>query len=101
MNRNLYLGCFMVLVTSSFLHAQDAELNGSVRDWSGSVIPKADVRIVNKGTGASRTTQTNGAGLYVLQSLLPGALPGGNQRRRVQEIPAHRSGVARGSESDP
>ena len=73
MNRNLYLGCFMVLVTSPFLHAQDAELNGSVRDSSGSVIPKADVRIVNKGTGASRTTQTNGAGLYVLQSLLPGA----------------------------
>jgi len=73
MNRNLYLGCFMVLVTSPFLHAQDAELNGSVRDSSGSVIPKADVRIVNKGTGAGRTTQTNGAGLYVLQSLLPGA----------------------------
>jgi len=40
MNRNLYLGCFMVLVTSPFLHAQDAELNGSVRDSSDPSFPK-------------------------------------------------------------
>ena len=60
MHRNVSLGCFIALMISPFAQAQDAELNGSVRDSSGSVIPKADVRILNKGTGGSRTTQTNG-----------------------------------------
>ncbi len=63
----------IALLMAPLAWAQEAELNGSVRDSSGAVIPDAAVRALNKGTGINRTTRTNAAGLYVLQSLQPGA----------------------------
>jgi len=65
--------CFFALLITPVALAQEAELNGAVRDTSGAVVPNAEVRALNKGTGTNRTTKTNEAGLYVLQSLQPGA----------------------------
>lgn len=64
---------FIALLLAPLAWAQDAELNGSVRDPTGAVVPNAEVRALNKGTGTNRTTKTNDSGLYVLQSLQPGA----------------------------
>ena len=42
MNRNLYLGSFMALIISPFLHAQDAELQQQV--WENSdVLPDTSI----------------------------------------------------------
>jgi len=65
--------CLIALLATPLALAQEAELNGSVRDQSGAVVPNAAVRALNKGTGINRTTKTNDSGLYVLQSLQPGA----------------------------
>ena len=65
--------CLIALLATPLALAQEAELNGSVRDQSGAVVINAAVRALNKGTGINRTTKTNDSGLYVLQSLQPGA----------------------------
>src|SRR5580692_100704 len=65
--------CVIALLLAPAVWAQDAELNGSVRDATGAVISKASVRVLNKGTGTSRSTQTNDSGLYNVPSLSPGA----------------------------
>src|ERR1700680_1809921 len=72
MKTPVFCGCLIALAMTPFAWAQEAELNGSVRDSSGAVIPDAAVRTLNKGTGINRTTRTNAAGVYVLQSLQPG-----------------------------
>ena len=73
MNRKTLLSCLAVLISCPLAWSQDAELNGAVRDSSGAVIPKVSVSILNKKTGGGRTTETNSAGLYALQALLPGS----------------------------
>lgn len=53
-------------------HAQTtAQLNGTVTDPSGGVIPDATVTLINQSTGDKRVVQTNSAGLYAFPSLLP------------------------------
>src|SRR5260221_1145597 len=48
--------CYLIaFLMASFAWAQEAELNGSVRDSSGAVVPNAAVRALNKGTGINRT----------------------------------------------
>jgi len=62
----------LLTASLSCLYAQDAELNGIVRDTSGAVVSKSAVRVLNKETGASRSAETNEAGLFVVTSLRPG-----------------------------
>lgn len=62
----------LLSVPLSCLYAQDAELNGIVRDASGAVVSKSAVRVLNKETGASRSAETNESGLYAVTSLRPG-----------------------------
>ena len=62
----------LLFLPLSCLHAQDAELNGIVRDASGAVVSKSAVRVLNKETGASRSAETNESGLFVVTSLRPG-----------------------------
>ena len=40
------------------------EITGEVKDQSGAVVPGIPVTVTNTGTNASRTTNTNDAGLY-------------------------------------
>ena len=70
---SVFGGIMLVLGLAVGLRAQTfGEITGEVRDPSGSVIAGSDVKLVNKATGAERTTVTNGAGLYSFPALLPG-----------------------------
>jgi len=67
--------CGLVLLlglVASLPGQTSGEIAGEVRDPSGSVIAGADVKAVNKATGAERTAATNGAGLYNFPGLQPG-----------------------------
>ena len=48
------------------------EVTGEVKDQSGAVVPNVPVTVTNTGTNASRTTNTNEAGVYSFPSLVPG-----------------------------
>jgi len=70
---SMLFGLAMLLTLAVSLPGQTSgEIAGEVRDPSGSVIAGADVKAVNKGTGAERATVTNDAGLYNFSVLQPG-----------------------------
>ncbi len=48
------------------------EITGEVKDQSGAVVPGVPVTATNTETNASRTTNTNDAGVYSFPSLVPG-----------------------------
>jgi Carboxypeptidase regulatory-like domain len=41
-----------------------AAINGTVTDATGSIVPGATITLSNSATGVSRTTQSNGSGIY-------------------------------------
>src|SRR3984885_2409332 len=66
---------FLVSSFSTSLWAQNistAQLNGTVHDQTGAVIPNATVTITDESKGFSRTTITDGQGNYRLLLLPPG-----------------------------
>jgi hypothetical protein len=65
----LFLSCNVAYAQSS---AADAQLNGSVRDQTGSVIPKAAVTLRNVDTNQIYKTASNGVGFYILTNVPPG-----------------------------
>ncbi len=55
----------LVLCFATGVWAQEnAELTGTVKDATGAVIPNATITITNVSTGESRTSVSNGSGLY-------------------------------------
>ena len=63
------------LLSTPLISAQNAALGslaGIVRDSSGSLIPNANVTVINQGTGAKRTQQTDSEGHYAATFLQPG-----------------------------
>jgi hypothetical protein len=50
-----------------------AQINGTITDTSGSVIPDAKVVATSDSTGVKTDTITNGAGIYTLLFLTPGS----------------------------
>ncbi len=64
-----------ILLTSSvaILAQTQAQLNGTVTDDSGAVIPAAGVSLRNRDTGVVLTTQTNASGLYTFLQVQPGS----------------------------
>jgi outer membrane receptor protein involved in Fe transport len=66
--------CLIRLVASTPLLAQfdSAQINGTIRDQSGAVLPHATVQIRNRDTGLIRETVTNSDGIYVLSHIPPG-----------------------------
>src|SRR6266700_1930485 len=52
--------------------AADAQLNGTVRDPTGSVIVKASVALRNVDNNQVYKTTSNGSGFYILTSVPPG-----------------------------
>jgi len=68
----LTAAAFLFTSACAILHAQGlGKIVGTVTDPSGSVIPNATVKIVDQGTSASRTTETDAQGYYVFPSLRP------------------------------
>jgi len=70
----LLVGLLMVaLAAPAYAQRQLGAIQGTITDQTGSVLPGVTVTATNKGTGEVRTTVTNEAGIYRLQSLDPGA----------------------------
>src|SRR6478736_7054358 len=65
----LFFSCNAAYAQSS---AADAQLNGSVRDQTGSVIAKAAVTLRNVDTNQTYKTTSNGVGFYILPNVPPG-----------------------------
>ncbi len=65
----LFLWVFLVGAASAQTFG---DISGEVTDPSGSIIPGANVTLTNLGTGGSRATTANEAGLYRFPSLAPG-----------------------------
>src|SRR5258705_13900745 len=81
--RMLLAGLFFSAFGSGAIWAQStAQINGTVRDQSGAVLPGVDITVMQTATGLMRTTVTNETGSYVFANLpigpyrLQAALPG-------------------------
>src|SRR5437667_3823454 len=61
-----------LLLWPTLAAAQDAEVQGVVKDQSGAVVPGASVTIHTPATGARRALTTDAAGRYVFSFLSPG-----------------------------
>ena len=75
--RSGVLALLIAAAASSLAYAQGSfftSLSGTVADSSGAVIPGADVKIKNNGTGAEYNTVTASDGGFSIPSL-PGARP--------------------------
>ena len=73
--RNWLVGfaAFLISIASaSSAFAQNAQINGTVKDSSGAIIPGATVTARNHDTGLTRTGVTEAAGEFRLPSLPPG-----------------------------
>ena len=62
------------VVNSSRCEAQlaNAQINGTVHDATGAVVPNAKVVLKNVDTGVDTPTVTNAGGVYIIQQVLPG-----------------------------
>src|SRR5271155_5523810 len=56
--------CVISLNWAAYAQSTFGTVLGTVKDPSGSVIPKAKVQLVNTGTNATRETETNSNGGY-------------------------------------
>jgi Carboxypeptidase regulatory-like domain len=66
------ISILIILASGLPLCAQTAQITGEVRDPSGAVVPKANVRAINKATLVERHTKTNESGFYAFPFLDPG-----------------------------
>ncbi|MBC8164485.1 MAG: TonB-dependent receptor [Bryobacteraceae bacterium] len=63
---------FLLLAVQVGAQTSSATVNGSVRDSSGSVVPKATLTLRNTGTSVESRTESNDSGVYVFLNLNPG-----------------------------
>ncbi len=55
-----------------FAQFDSAQINGTIRDQAGAVLPDATVQIQNRDTGLIRDTISNATGIFVLSHIPPG-----------------------------
>ncbi|MDP9038545.1 MAG: carboxypeptidase-like regulatory domain-containing protein [Acidobacteriota bacterium] len=85
----------MLLCSGRAAHAQTTgSIEGTVRDPSGAVIPKAEVSLVEQSTRARRTAVSNGQGDFAINAVSPGTYDltvkaTGFDRYRIQGIDLH------------
>src|SRR5206468_12904374 len=70
--RTLFVGLTWFLLCAPCFAQTLGTITGEVRDSSGLVVPGATVTVVNKATNATRTTTSNGVGLFDFPALQPG-----------------------------
>ena len=63
----------VAFAASASAQISKGNLTGIVTDPSGSAVPRATVRLVNTGTGAERTEQSDSSGIYRFMTLDAGA----------------------------
>lgn len=69
----LVLAVIVLSLGSGVAHAQNqGEINGTVTDQTGAVIPSATVKVVETSTGETHTAQSNGAGYFDFTGLVNG-----------------------------
>ena len=56
-----------------FAQQEAGQINGTVKDTNGAVIPAATVTVRNTATNATRTVTTDEEGFYLVPNLQPGA----------------------------
>lgn len=81
--KRIVLGILFCALSSTALYGQNtAQINGTVSDASGAVLPGVEVTATQTATGAARTVVTNETGTYVITALpigpyrVEGVLPG-------------------------
>jgi Carboxypeptidase regulatory-like domain/TonB dependent receptor len=72
--RSLFVVVILCLLSGrpAFAQMETATLSGVVSDPKGAVVPDVEVTATRIETGSVVTTRTNGAGIYVFTSLMPG-----------------------------
>ncbi len=70
--RSLVLMAVLIALCVASSAGTNATLTGLITDPSGLVVAGARVQVTNLNTGIVRQAETNGAGLYRLEGLLPG-----------------------------
>jgi len=78
----IFAGTFVLLMAGDILAQGTAQINGTVRDQTGAVLPGVEVTVTQNDTGITRSAITNETGSYVLSNLpigpyrLEASLPG-------------------------
>jgi outer membrane receptor protein involved in Fe transport len=67
------LGVSVLGAAEAYAQVAGATLTGTVKDPSGSGVPKAEVAIMDTGTGIAHNVVTDDSGFYSVPNLLPGA----------------------------
>ncbi len=68
-----YLAMMLGWCCGAYGQVSSAQVGGVVTDHSGAVIAGAHVTLVNTGTGASRSVETNGTGEFIIPAVDPGS----------------------------
>ena len=68
----LLLTLLAILPSRSMAQSGTAGITGTVTDSSGGALDRVQIEVVDRGTGFSRTTQTNSTGNYNIPGLRPG-----------------------------
>ncbi|HYL15542.1 MAG TPA: TonB-dependent receptor [Terriglobales bacterium] len=74
MTRALALSVLLLILLSlpRSASAQTASISGTVTDISGAVVPRAKISVQNRATNATRSTETDGSGVFRITNLVPG-----------------------------
>ena len=72
--QNLFVGALIGVLLASPGLAQSTfgSITGTVNDSTGAIVPRADVEVINEGTGVARRTTTAVAGVFNVPNLNPG-----------------------------
>ena len=62
----------MMMATRCWAQAETARVSGQITDAGGSVVPRAEIRIVNLETGVTTAGTSNEDGIYSIVGLIPG-----------------------------
>ena len=83
-----------LLLATSSVFAQNAQVTGTVKDQSGGVVPGVTVTAKNNATGLTRTEVTDASGTFRLVALLPGAYTGHRRTSGVYDADASNVALA-------
>jgi hypothetical protein len=98
--RLVSFSALMLLVSVSAWAQATAQMNGTVRDESGAVLPGVTVTVTQTDTGFTRSVVTEGDGGYVIPSLPTGPYKLEGLLAGVQELRADRHRAAGRRDAD-